>query len=109
MTFFEKYIEAQNNGDTEALVSLFAADGLFRDFGGRPQGQRRELYAQGTDAMRKMFTKVFAGERPVLTMIKQEKHSMEYTVKMGPLLMECVGCVELNGEGLATEYIVRPR
>ena len=109
MTFFDKYVEALNKGDIEALAALFADDICFRDWGGRGMGMRKELCADGIDQLRKMYAGVFAGGPPVVTMVKQNKNSMEYDVKLGKFTLPVIGCAGFDENGLVNEYIVRPR
>jgi len=104
----EQYVERMNNKDARGVSELFAKDCLFNDGGGRPWGFE-DIMANDSEGVYNVFAGVLTSNDVKSTIVKLNNASMEYDVQFGDILMPCVGTVTVNGDGLISEYIVRPR
>lgn len=107
MTILEKYVAGLNSGDANQVAELFTDDCKFDDGGARPFGFD-DLCVQGKENLRTALQGVFASAAVKAEIVKQNPNSMEYDVKLGELMIPCIGAMS-EKDGLITEYIVRPR
>lgn len=105
----ERYIQALNTLDANALADCFAEDAVFDD-----RAAATPIYFEGREVIRETFTKFFSRPNYKMTaaMWKLDGNTMDYDCisgSAGENHSVCRGTAILNREGLISEYRVRPR